>query len=339
MIMRNFIEWLSESTAQIQIDDSTLRKAFEQQMGELIERGRERRYQISMFNPTQFFQEIQIAFKEYPQLQMLMQALQSKNQQMIFQQMKLLRDWATTNRKDFFKDYRKIYLYTDFLDKENKIEDNDEQVVNWVKEAIQGTQQEMLKIKAIIEQAVSRIAHWNNSPIVIEPSIPYGEFNRPEIAVANSAHIKLMVGTYPPGFAYFQDENGKVEIDDVLEGGDEEMLETPTIQADYFNLINELRKPGSTSQGRTISLYTARPAEDREQLLQSNTLPINIFLANNYDHVEGLANDLSSGKMRDIWKVRIGTQYLTQTLDGPIKYYQVSVPNAPAKMELLRTAE
>jgi hypothetical protein len=31
----------------------------------------------------------------------------------------------------------------------------------------------------------------------------------------------------------------------------------------------------------------------------------------------------------EIWKVRIDSKYLTQTLDGPIKYYMVTKDKAP----------
>jgi hypothetical protein len=131
-----------------------------------------------------------------------------------------------------------------------------------------------------------------------------------------------------------------LDIDDVIDGGDEDFFSSPQVQADYFNLINELKKPGSTSRGKTLTLYTARPKADRERYLKSPSLPVNVFLSNTYDHVEGIARDLATKEgERDIWKVRIDSRYLTQTLDGLVKYYQVTTDNAPAKLDLVRVAE
>jgi hypothetical protein len=180
----------------------------------------------------------------------------------------------------------------------------------------------------------SRIPYWNNSPIIISANPAENEYG-PMLEPADDALITLGTSKFSPNFSFFQID-GKIEIEDVLEGGDEDFFHSTEIQADYFNLVNELKKPGSTNRGKILTLYTARPRKDREQFLHSNSLPANLFLTNDYDHAEGLAIDLAgSGEKRDIWKVKIDSRYLTQTLDGPIKYYQITVPNAPARMELL----
>ena len=67
--------------------------------------------------------------------------------------------------------------------------------------------------------------------------------------------------------------------------------------------------------------------------MHAQFLPVNIFLSDRYDHVEGLS--VEYGEERDIWKVRIDSKYLTQTLDGKVKYYQVTVPNAPVVSMML----
>lgn len=102
-------------------------------------------------------------------------------------------------------------------------------------------------------------------------------------------------------------------------------------QIDYFNLIKELKYPGSSSKtGNFLILYTARPKKDRDIYYNAKTLPANIFLTNSYSHAEGIAFDLSEkDEPRDIWKVKINEKYLIKTLDGPIKYYQVIKDNAP----------
>ncbi len=56
---------------------------------------------------------------------------------------------------------------------------------------------------------------------------------------------------------------------------------------------------------------------------------MNIFLTNSLNHADGLARDLSSGEPRDVWKVRVDSKHLIQTLDGNIKYYQTIHPDTP----------
>ena len=85
-----------------------------------------------------------------------------------------------------------------------------------------------------------------------------------------------------------------------------------------------------------MTLYTARPKRDRQQLLTSQTLPINVFLTDDEEHAYGLAHDLSDeGETRDVWIVRINSKYLTKTLDGPIKYYQITTDDAPMDINLI----
>ena len=86
---------------------------------------------------------------------------------------------------------------------------------------------------------------------------------------------------------------------------------------------------------KILTLYTARPRKDREQLLANKTLPINVFLTDSQEHAEGLAIDLSGGQgTRDIWMVKINSTYLTKTLDGPVKYYQLTKEHAPMEIFL-----
>jgi hypothetical protein len=189
--------------------------------------------------------------------------------------------------------------------------------------------QNMQNYKNIIIEAIGRINNWNNSiiRIIASPATDYS--NRLTFEATNHAIISFGKQTY---FSMSQDE-GKIEIDEVLDADDEEFFPSSEIQSDYFNLINEIRNPGVNSKEKMLTLYTARPKSDRNFYLNSKTLPKNIFLTNDYDHAEGLAADL--GGERDIWKVRINSKYLTQTLSGKIKYYQVTTKDAPATSELL----
>jgi len=186
------------------------------------------------------------------------------------------------------------------------------------------TQKAMQGLQATVEAARARVGHWNESPVKLEVS-PAQDERGPILDSSSAAEVRVGSGQYAPTFMLWQGPDG-LEVDDIIEGGEEDFFDTPQVQADYFNLINELRKPGSTQQGKTLTLYTARPKADREQYLKAHTLPVNIFLTNDYDHAEGIGRDMGE---RDIWKVRMNSRYLTQTLDGLIKYYQVTTPDAP----------
>lgn len=330
----SFITWLNENTSSIQIDDTNLVNIFRSEGENLSSYIHQRHFQVQNFQPETFFNLLKQKFNEYPKLNTLLRVLSSKNPNAIFQQERELYQWLTA-REDSMElrpVFRQISLYQDFLQKEDP-EVADKQIEETIQQALLGTKKEMLKLKSVIEQAISRIHQWNNYSILIQPEANQNEMNRYSIETTNSALVTLGQGHMAPNFMIFQHENQMI-IDDVIEGGDTDFFATPQIQSDYFNLINELKNPGSTSKGKVLTLYTARPKKDREEFLQSQKLPINIFLANNYNHVEGLAQDL--GGERDIWKVRIDSRYLTQTLNGPIKYYQITTPEAPVqKMELL----
>jgi len=333
--MRNFLEWLFEgATAPVVINDKNIILAFQKQADIHIDYAAERHHQVSVFNPQQFLMKIQRDLANYPLIRNLINALQSKNLRYIFDQQSKLRNWIDQqpNNMNLRTLFREVYTYVDSLDK-GDLESSKREIEQLVQQALAGTHQEMLKLKELVEQAISRMPNWGGSPVFIEPSASQNEWgNGITIEPATTAEITLgsrTGDTYPPQFMIYRGENGQIEIDDVLDGGDDDFFASPQIQGDYFNLINELKKPGSTSKGKVLTLYTARPVEDREQFLNAKTVPANLFLSNDYDHVEGLAHDLSSGKVRDIWKLRIDSRYLTQTLDGRTKYYQITVQNAP----------
>jgi len=125
---------------------------------------------------------------------------------------------------------------------------------------------------------------------------------------------------WKPSFSYFVSDDG-IEIDDVLEGGDEDFFTDNKIQSDYFNLINSLRNPNMSVKQKILTLYTARPYKDRKFYLNSKVVPINIFMTSSYNFAEGFAREY--GGKKDIWKVRIMDQYLVKTMDSPEqKQYQ-----------------
>lgn len=335
----DFFEWLSEQKLQIFINDDKFKTLLKQELDKLQEYMANRRVEVSKFNPQPFFQMLSQELKGYPQLHALLQSLHSNNSTAIFNQTRQVRDWLNAqpvNQVPSAIDVtQQIRTYQDYMGQNQSEDEETSELQKLYQEAIQGTRVEMERIKSMLSDAVSRIDNWNGSPILIKPEAASSQYGGYDIASTRFASISVGTGNMAPEFTLFQDNNG-LEIDDVIEGGDDDFFYNPQVQSDYFNLINELRNPGATQKGRILTLYTARPQKDRKMLLQQNTLPVNVFLANSYDHVEGLAHDLSNGEPRDIWKVRIDSKYLTQTLDGQIKYYQVTTQNAPVEtMELL----
>lgn len=332
--MRKFYNWICESN-NITINYDELNKSLHELGDKVLSSIADTNHRLSTFNPETFINDLKTKLSDYPLLPNLIKSLQSKNSRYIMDQFEKFRKWTdekykgkwdlqSRNEMSKVRELSKnIFLYMDSYSKRHSIEESEADIKKTIQNVMVETQKNMENIKDLIEQAISRISNWNNSPIIIHPSA-----NKEEFTPSNSAQVMLGIDEMSPSFMI--DE--KIDIDDIIEGGDEDFFKSPQIQSDYFNLINELKKPGSTNKGKILTLYTARPKKDRQQYLASQELPVNVFLANSYDHVEGIASDF--GGERDIWRVRVDSRYLTQTLDGNVKYYQV-IKTAPAKMELL----
>lgn len=332
--MKKFLQWLKESNSNITIDLSALKEVYKKLAEDLVDSIERRQQQVTSFKPADYINKMQTTFSDYPLIKNLISALNSKNINYIYNQYGKFRIWLQKQPYDANKTTlaRQTYTYFDVIEK--KEQENPNYVYEEVKKLLVTSEQNMQTVKSTIEQAISRISNWNGSPIIIE-ALDAQDERGPILQAADDAHIILGNDEYAPNFTLFN-HDGKYVTEDVLEGGDTDFFKDHKIQADYFNLINEINKPGSTNKGKILTLYTARPKEDRNHYINATTLPANIFLTNDYSHAEGLAIDLAGSKEpRDIWKVRIDSRYLTQTLDGPVKYYQVTVPDAPAKIELL----
>jgi hypothetical protein len=78
-------------------------------------------------------------------------------------------------------------------------------------------------------------------------------------------------------------------------------------------LINAIRNPNTLKQPKVLTLYTARPVEDRQIYEGATEIPSNIFLTSQYSFAEGFAIDNG----RDVWKIRILNRYLVKTMDYP----------------------
>lgn len=238
-----------------------------------------------------------------------------------------------SNRKKYDPNLRSIWTHvTNYQAKlGNNYHHNPEQYENSRQQLIQDTRNKMEGIKAKVLQAIEGIPNWNGSPVKIIPQAGEDSYGRASIE-SGSEDCQIFVGNRYGMFSCFNHE-GKMIIDDILEGGyeDEEFFDNDRVKADYYALINELRSPGSSNKGKILILYTARPTKDRDFFNSTTWLPINMFLTNSPDHAQGLAHDLGASEVRDVWKVKIDSKYLTQTLDGPVKYYMVSQDKSPIK--------
>lgn len=365
--MHDFLEWLTEQpvpddltkdhpmhhheqSSNITISLDRFTRSLQQYAEKLLDGVLDSRYKASQFQPVQFLQQLRTKLAHYPQINNLLRALESKNQQYILDQHRRLMNWVYQQSEQEWQQakasrsyyasrpsetYRElawqIYTYLDTFRPQKDMKQVEQEMAQEVQQAIAETQREMQNLQVLIEQAISRIPDWNGSPIVIFARNAENEHGI-MLASNDAADVSLGTSELAPYFLLFRMDQ-KIVIDDVIDSGEEDFFSDPRIRADYFTLIRELQNPGSTSTaGKTITLYTARPVSDRNFYLNTKTLPVNIFLTNNFDHAEGLGRDLDTRHGRDIWKVRIDSRYLMLTNDAlGVKYYQVVVPDAPVK--------
>ena len=193
----------------------------------------------------------------------------------------------------------------------------------WREGAVAKTEAQAKSVAQQLTAAISRAPDFETWPVVVAPT-----FNKDrEGWVPGVYDVKVGKGSYgTPSFTLFVTDDGKIkEVEDVLEGGDDDFFQSPKGQSDYFNFVNEIRQPGSSSRGKVVTLYTARPTKDRERYEGARDIPANIFLATTLGEAEGLASDLGSNEVRDVWKVRVDTRHLVKTLDTPrVKHYQTT---------------
>jgi hypothetical protein len=205
---------------------------------------------------------------------------------------------------------------------QGKTDYDPQQAENDVLRIVAKTKANMEKIAQNVRQAISRIEGFSTPVIVQAREV---DKNDDYLEDRDDASIEFGVDINAPSFTYFT-LDGKIEIDDVLEAGDSDFFTNSKIQSDYFNLVKELRRPGSSSgQGKVLTLYTARPIQDRHIYMEAKVVPSNLFLTSNYNSAEGIALDFAGREgTRDVWKIRIDSRYLVQTLDSPMeKQYQV----------------
>lgn len=266
---------------------------------------------------------------QYPRTDFLIQSL--KNADELEAETENFWNWhRTLNKTDFnFERYSKLREIQNILWKlERKLSNNPLKIYS-VREMDEEatrifnlTLNNINIIRSNLIQAINRIENWNNSIVTVGPMIN----NDQSIDPINAAEV--YVGDCP--FSYFYDEETKkVEIDDVLDAGDDDFFQSQQVEQDYFNLVRELKNPGSTQTGKNIILYTARPQKERAMYQTATELPPNIYLCNNLNHTIGLSHDLHGS--RDVWKVVVNEKHLIKTNEsGNIQYYQ-TIGKAPIK--------
>jgi hypothetical protein len=191
-----------------------------------------------------------------------------------------------------------------------------------VADRVRETKRNMEGVARQIAAAVGRVEVWSGTPLMVRPNYRYSENHwgaemRPEGAPTD-ATVDFVGGRNAPGFTLFSDGT----VDDVLDAGDRDFFTDPAVEADYFALVSELRSPGSTARtGKVVTLFTARPRKDRAQYDGAKAIPHGIFLTTGEDRAYRLGMDL--GGERDVYRVRIDSRHLVQTLDaGGVREYQ-----------------
>jgi hypothetical protein len=320
------MSWLLKysNNSIVKIDIGNFAKKSKEEFTDLYYRSLERINNLKNFNINISFVVETLQDLNYPKLIQLQQAIISSDIDSLNDLFLDLYNWSKNKiPQDKYNNFYKVTReLRDFLDKYDSISYSAEEMESDFQKTVQVTQLNMVQIKNKIEEAIQRMNNFNIDTIRIVPNPGYSEYSSKETYMQPSTSAVVYLGTddFMPSFSYFIDGE-KVEIDDILEGGDTDFFTSNDVQRDYFNLIRELKNPGSSQKsGKKKHLYTARPVSDRNFYLNNKTIPNNIFLTDNYNDVEGIAMDFGG---RDIWKVVIDERYLVQTLDGRIKHYQV----------------
>ena len=207
---------------------------------------------------------------------------------------------------------------------------NDQEINEYIDDLVRESEQNIKQgVYQDLIEAVNRIP-YKGSKITIQCSATHDTvLNSYDIGVLDGESIYINVGQKNNGLLIGKFENGKIDIDDIIERGeeeDEDFFDNDDTETDYYNLIKALQNKNAFVTDKWITLYTARPKKDRQLYQQDRVvLPANIFLVNNLDHAIGLAADLAgSDEPRDVYRVRVPETNLIKTMPGNISYYQLT---------------
>lgn len=230
----------------------------------------------------------------------------------------LLSDLLGARKPEHFDQIRYVFSsLRNYLDQHNPRYWSEDEEKELVEQLVQTTYKNMTMIASKIKEAISRMKEWGNWSLTITPSFDNNDLT----GAVESAYVQFNVPT-KPGFSYLMGE-----IDDVLDGGDTEFFTNHHLEMDYFALVAELRKPGSSSKGSVITVYTARPVRDRATYLNTKVVPANIYVTTSPNRAMALSQDLAYGsetEVRDVYKIRVDSRYLALQYDaGTFKDFQL----------------
>lgn len=322
----NWLQKLSQSN--IRVDMNKYIQSMSQYLYDFAERTIDTSEKLKNFklNPSL----ILMGLKNYPNINGIREALNTNNKDFFEQEFVPITRWIRSNDGPERDQAYNAYIHLrDYMDSSDPFVYTKEEVQKDIQRLTNETLEKMNILVNLINEAIQRIPDWNASPITIEPKEPTDENGTNWLYPAEDANV--MVGEeitegrremLAPIFEVFI-ENGKPVIPPEGTVEDDEFFQNPNYTRDYFSIIREINKPGSSQQaGKTLTLYTARPKKDREFYMSATTVPGGIWLTSNENNAVDLSVDF--GGERDIWKIRIDERYVQKALDVPqYKHYQV----------------
>lgn len=192
------------------------------------------------------------------------------------------------------------------------------------------------QLESFLKDRIRDIPGWNGSSIIVEPRFEELEFDE-EGDIRLPTSFQVYVGEQKgPSFTLFYRPSGmEPETGDVLPAG-QGWFDHPETREDYYSLVREIDDPGSNKDraGEVVTLYTARPSEDRQLYRGSDSIPTNVYLTTSRRRAEGYAREYDD---RDVWRVRIKKEHLTKTEDqSQFEEYQVTTPGREVPVESIR---
>lgn len=198
-------------------------------------------------------------------------------------------------------------------------EEAKQETLKWAKNIFEDTKANGTFLVKLVQNAIDRIKFWKGYPVRIEPNFEKEYRENP----IESFMVTLGKDAY---FLAFLDGKKLALVEDVLDAKDPEFFKDLDLESNYFDLVRELEKPGSTrKQGKNLVLWTARPRKDRRLYHKATKVPPGIFLTTDPERAFGIAHDLKgTEKVRDLYKITINEKYLRKTLDTKrLQDYQV----------------
>lgn len=339
------------ANAQVKVDLGDYEESLRAMLQDVSDRSQDSYTDLQHFQPNTNTILNSLQSAQYPNIALVQNAVTSKNQEALHNALMDIFTWQKQQKDYALWDkvrpaITEMQNFTEHLLGDKTIytpQQMEKDLVNIVSE----TRQCMEHLRITVQDAISRIPTWNGSQVSVKTrGLDRDSYSEPQTSLSVE-FLDSDAWAGEPDFTVFMElvktpdnqPNAKkeykiIDIDDVLEAGDKDFFTNSKTQQDYFNLIQEMRKPGSSSKsGKILKLYTARPTKDREFYLKQQKLPTGVFLTTDESFAEVFGLDYNEN--RDLWFVKVDSKYLLMTLDSPEqKQYQV-VSEAPAEMHLM----